>query len=860
MEKKKILAAALAMGLAFCTPVQVLAEEMPVLEIQEAVEEVGVRETVEDTEIQDVKDDAVSDVQPEEEIAEQNSNAGNSVFVVTSDEDILDNTAKDMKAMESSQPEEEPEKEAEKEIERKGSILAEGKSGDLSWSIDSEGCFTLEGTGDYELNSEYEDEVYNVVPPWYKYRNKIKKANIKVEKITNLCELFYRCHNLTSVNWNNSDTSQVEDMAYMFYECEGLKKVDLRILDTSQVKNMSGMFSECDMKGFDISILDTSQVKNMSYMFYGCKNMMQLDLGSFNTSQVRDMSGMFSASDIIRLNLSGFDTSQVINMSSIFAMCTDLMQLELSDFDTSQVTNMSHMFSGCRNLTQLNLKSFDTSQVTDMSDMFGSCSGLVQLEIKGFNTQKVTDMGMMFCYCESLTELNLSNFDTTQVTNMGHMFSGCSSLKQLNLSDFNTSQVTDMSGMFVRCESLTELNLSNFDTSQVINMGWMFDCASNLKQLDLSNFNTSQVTNMHSMFWGCRNLTQLKIEGFDTSKVRDMSSMFYRCSSLKQLNLKNFVTSQVTSMLKMFYKCSNLQQLDLSGFDMAQVEETMSDAYDEEDYVSRGMLTDCGARIIQTPRNLKVETRLPDCEIKDCEKDRWKGIDGKIYTNLPMNSGTSIMLTRIAGPGHRYESTTTKASVSKNGSVKKKCTVCGKSPKATVIYYPKTIKLSLSSYTYNGKVRKPSVKILGSNGKTIASTNYTVSYASGRKNVGRYKVKITFKGNYKGSVTKTFDIVPKGTSISRVTAVKKGFTVKWKKQKMQTTGYQIQYSTSGNFKKGTKAATINKNSVTSKNIKGLKAKKKYYVRVRTYKTVKINGKSTKLYSGWSKVKAVKTKK
>jgi hypothetical protein len=133
-------------------------------------------------------------------------------------------------------------------------------------------------------------------------------------------------------------------------------------------------------------------------------------------------------------------------------------------------------------------------------------------------------------------------------------------------------------------------------------------------------------------------------------------------------------------------------------------------------------------------------------------------------------------------------------------------------------------------------------------------TDYTVSYASGRKNVGSYTVTITLKGNYSGTVKKTFKINPKNTSISSVTAKSKGFTVKIKKYTTQTTGYQIQYSTSSNFKNA-KTVTV-KNSTTSKTISKLSGKKKYYVRIRTYKTV--NG--TKYYSSWSKAKTVTTKK
>ena len=169
------------------------------------------------------------------------------------------------------------------------------------------------------------------------------------------------------------------------------------------------------------------------------------------------------------------------------------------------------------------------------------------------------------------------------------------------------------------------------------------------------------------------------------------------------------------------------------------------------------------------------------------------------------------------------------------------------------------VKLSSTSYTYNGKTKTPSVTVKDSKGRKLKNgTDYTVKYSSGRKNVGRYAVKVTFKGNYTGSKTVYYYIVPKSTSISKVSALKKGFKLSWKKQKTQTTGYQIQYSTSKKFKKA-KAVNVSKNKTTSKSVKKLSSKKKYYVRVRTYKTVKIDGKTKKVYSSWSKTKTVKTK-
>ena len=208
---------------------------------------------------------------------------------------------------------------------------------------------------------------------------------------------------------------------------------------------------------------------------------------------------------------------------------------------------------------------------------------------------------------------------------------------------------------------------------------------------------------------------------------------------------------------------------------------------------------------------------------------------------------------------HNYQNLITKATTSANGYIGKECAICGDKITET-IYYPKTIKLQATNYTYSGGVKKPSVSIIDANGNTISSANYNVFYATGRKNVGRYKVTVTFKGDkYSGSKYTYFYINPKGTSISKVYRAKKAFAVKWKKQstKMATsriTGYQIRYSTSSKMT-SPKYKTVKGYKYTSKKITKLKAKKKYYVQVRTYKTV--SGKT--YYSSWSSIKSVTTK-
>ena len=214
----------------------------------------------------------------------------------------------------------------------------------------------------------------------------------------------------------------------------------------------------------------------------------------------------------------------------------------------------------------------------------------------------------------------------------------------------------------------------------------------------------------------------------------------------------------------------------------------------------------------------------------------------------------------IAKIAHTTKQTVTKATPTANGKIVNYCSVCKKTLSTTVIPKASSIKLKATSLTYNGKVRTPKVIVKDRTGKTLVkNTDYTVSYAKGRKYVGKYAVKITFKGKYSGTKTLYFTIKPKATNISSLKAGSKKFTVKWKKQATQTTGYQVQYSASSKFSKA-KTVTVGKNTTVSKKISKLSGKKKYYVRVRTYKTVKINGKSIRIYSGWSKAKTVTTKK
>ena len=202
---------------------------------------------------------------------------------------------------------------------------------------------------------------------------------------------------------------------------------------------------------------------------------------------------------------------------------------------------------------------------------------------------------------------------------------------------------------------------------------------------------------------------------------------------------------------------------------------------------------------------------------------------------------------------------TEKTVTTETGTSVTSCAVCGKELSTATIPMVSEIALSQISYTYNGKVKTPAVIVKDSNGTVLQEgTDYEVTYTGNRKSIGQYTVCVTLKGKYTGTKELTFEIVPKGTKLTAKSGQKKAFTVKWKKQKKQISGYQIQYGTKKNFSKA-KTVTVKSKNTTKKKITGCAAKKTYYVRIRTYKNVKVNGKTKKIASSWSKTFKVKTK-
>jgi hypothetical protein len=160
-------------------------------------------------------------------------------------------------------------------------------------------------------------------------------------------------------------------------------------------------------------------------------------------------------------------------------------------------------------------------------------------------------------------------------------------------------------------------------------------------------------------------------------------------------------------------------------------------------------------------------------------------------------------------------------------------------------------KISIGTVAYTGSNAKPSVTVKNGNKTLRQSTDYTISYNKTSKVGAAVRITITGKGSYTGKVVKTIYIVPGRPTISSVRAGKKNMTITYKKT-AGASGYQIAYST--NQKSGYKYVNLN-NKTVRKTISKLASGKKYYVKVRAYRT--INGK--KYYGNYSAVKAMKVK-
>ena len=614
-------------------------------------------------------------------------------------------------------------------------------------------------------------------------RNQIKSIEFAYGTVylpANSSSLFYDMTNLMTVDFDCGSTENVMNIQDMFKNCISLKSITgWAYFDMSKVTNMSGMFYNCSsLTDLYLAIFNTSNVKDISNMFFNCNSLRTLNISSFDLSNVTNKDSVFQGCRALRLLQTPKQNSLTIDLpitlynksgtkytalpkgsqSIVLAQDKELAKgtVVVGDCVTAAFTSSTgtvkfysdqgtlwdswkgkagiyapdiksigvaygkvymppdsgYLFAYCSNLTKLDLSGFDTSNVTNMERIFFDCSRLTTLDLSRFDTSKVTNMNDMFHSCSSLTTLDLSRFDTSKVTDMGSMFEYCGSLANLDLSRFNTSNVTNMEDMFRNCSSLTNLDLSKFNTSNVESMyGMFYECIS-LTNLDLSKFNTSKVTNMSCMFALCDSLAKLDLSNFKTSSVANMDGMFDSCKSLTNLDLSSFNTLEVYNIRFMFYNCSSLTYLDLSSFDTTNVRYSS--------YTFDGCTS---LEILRTPKKHTASGVTLPLTMYDTA--------GKKYIELPVLS-KSIVLGKTQKIAQDF--------------LKKPISDC-------------TITLKPTSYTYDGKSKKPAVTVKDGTKVLTSGTDYTVAYSK-NKNAGTAVVTITASetADYKGTATANFTI------------------------------------------------------------------------------------------------------
>ena len=538
-------------------------------------------------------------------------------------------------------------------------------------------------------------------------------------------------------------------------------------------------------------------------VFVGCSSLKEIVVNKNNITYT-SKNGMLYTKDMTKLICCPAGKTGKISIpkgvtfigSYAFSGCSNLSSISIPK---GMTTIGSYAFYECKNLSSINMP---TGMTTIGTYSFYGCSSLSSISIP----KEATFIGASaFEGCKSLSSINIPE-NVTSIR--AYAFEGCSSLKEIVVSEKNKTYASENGILYTKdmkkllCCPARKTGKINIPDSMIAISDYAFSGCNHLKEITVNKNNMSYTAKNGILY--SKDMTKLvRCPAGKTGKISIPDSVisikphaFSGCSSLSSISIPKGVTSIGNAA---FSGCS--KNLTLT--------------------IVKGSYAEIYAR----------ENNINYSYKKECK--------------------------------HDYKSKVTKATTKKNGSIAQVCSKCGaKKGKATVIYAAKNIKLSKTSVTYNNKIQKPSVTIKDSKGKSLKKNkDYTVTYPKNTKNVGKYNIKIQLKGNYKDTITKTFTIKPKAVSLTKVTPKSKGFVMKWKKQTQQVTGYQISYSTSKKFvKKSTKTAYIKKAKTTTKTISKLKAKKKYYVRIRTYKDVKIKGKTTKIYSSWSKIKTVTTKK
>lgn len=327
---------------------------------------------------------------------------------------------------------------------------------------------------------------------------------LKIDKnITAMNDMFQVCSNVTTINAENWDTSNVTNMAYMLQRCDKLTEVKgLGTWDTSKVTAMDAMFQNKAGNIKEIENWDVSSCKNFSYMFASGGINSELNLSNWQPNNLENCQNMFANSPFTSINLSGWNVPKLSNMSSMFAgigAASKLTSVNMSNWTMGTPANMNSMFYNNANLTSID---FTGSKMVSsgLQQTFQTCTKLTSLDLSGWSAPNTIITTQAFFQCNVLNSLKLFEMKSN---NMNGMFHRCQVLQTLDVSGIDVSNVKDMFNMFSECSALTEIiGISRWNTTNVTNIGYAFNNCSSLTELDLSNWDTRKVTEIVNAFAG----------------------------------------------------------------------------------------------------------------------------------------------------------------------------------------------------------------------------------------------------------------------------------------------------------------------------------------------------------------------
>lgn len=408
---------------------------------------------------------------------------------------------------------------------------------------------------------------------------------------------------------------------------------------------------------------------------------------------------------------------------------------------------------------------------------------------------------------------------------------------------------------------------------------WAFD---GFNQLTNITFSPDMEYIGYGAFYGCSSLISVDIPD-KVTVVEDWA--FTNCSNLENVEMKDSVTYLGECA---FNSCGKLSHVILSKNLTEIKDSTFVGCKSLDNIIIPQNITVIGDYAFRNCTSLK-EVIIPSgvTTIGDYAFDKCIGLNSIIIPKTVTTIGNSAVVfsdnITVFGPpdstaqqyaqsnncqfyylehlqcisdGQEVESIVLeKAGFNSSGIRQVSCQRCG-SISELVISAAKPPVLSTQSYTFDNKTKTPRVTVYDGSFSTIPSY---AAYSSGRRNVGKYAVSVTLNNSeYSGKTTSYFVINPRGVSISKLYRYREAIKVRWKRPsktyRKQMSGYQIRYSTSSKMWQS-KLVTVKSTKTTSKKIKRLKARKYYYVQIRTYKTLK----GIRYYSGWSRIKKIKTR-